>query len=85
MAVRPLTNTSSTELSRHARMRSSSVSSVPLAGSRVVKSVWGATSGVLFMSVQLSAEGKDGLSMMKVSLVGVKRRVVVCEKSFCFC
>ena len=53
IAVRSLTKTSSTELSRQARMRSGSVSSAPVVGLRVVKRVCGALSGLELTRVSL--------------------------------
>lgn len=81
MAVRSLTKTSSTELSRQARMRRGSVVSslAPVSsGLRVVKRVCGAVSGLELTRVLL---WKEGRVMVKVSVEGVKARVVVWEKS----
>jgi hypothetical protein len=81
MAVRSLMKTSSTELSRQARMRRGSVVSSPApvaSGLRVVKRVCGAVSGLELTRVLL---WKEGRAMVKVSVVGVKVRVVVWEKS----
>jgi hypothetical protein len=83
IAVRSLTKTSRTELSRQTRMRSASVSSTPVVGLRVVKRVCGALSGLVLIRSWLLVVGdwKDGRVMVKVSVVGVKERVVVWEKS----
>lgn len=83
MAVRSLTKTSSTELSRHMRIRRGSVSSAPVVGLTVVKRVCGALSGLVLMRVPSSAVGdrKEGRVMVKVSVFGVNESVVVLEKS----
>jgi hypothetical protein len=83
IAVRSLTKTSRTELSRQTRTRSASVSSAPVVGLRVVTRVCGALSGLVLMRDRLLVVGdwKEGRVMVKVSVVGVKERVVVWEKS----
>jgi hypothetical protein len=83
IAVRSLTKTSRTELSRQTRMRRASVSSVPVVGLRVVKRVCGALSGLVLIRswLLIVRDWKEGRVMAKVSVVGVKDRVVVWEKS----
>jgi hypothetical protein len=83
IAVRSLTKTSRTELSRQTRMWRASVSTAPVVGLRAVKRVCGALSGLVLMRSWLLVVGdwKEGRVMMKVSVVGVKERVVVWEKS----
>ena len=82
IAVRSLTKTSSTELSRQMRTRSGSVSSAPVMEWRVVKRVCGALSGLELTRVSL---WKEGRVMAKVSVAGVKVRVVVLVKSAVVC
>lgn len=59
-------------------MRSGSVSSAPVVGLRAVKRVCGALSGLELTRVSL---WKEGRVMVKVSVIGLKRRVVDWEKS----
>lgn len=62
-------------------MRRSSVSSAPVVGLRVVKRVCGARSGLELMRVVALEEWKEGRVRVRSSVVGVKVRVVVLEKS----
>ena len=62
-------------------MRRGSVSSAPVVGLRVVKRVCGALSGLELTRVVALEEWKEGRVRVRVSVVGVKVRVVVLEKS----
>jgi hypothetical protein len=53
--------------------------------SRVVKRVWGALSGAELMRVPLLEERKEGRVRVRVSVVGLKVRVVVLVKSGVVC
>lgn len=84
MAVLPLTKTSITELSRQAWICRGSICSCPAMPSLVMKSVCGAVSDLLLMSLSDSAAlrpGRAGRSIVNVSFAGEKVRVVECEKS----
>ena len=61
-------------------MRRGSVSSAPVVGLRDVKRVCGALSGLALMRV-VALELKEGRARVRVSVVGVKVRVVVLVKS----
>jgi hypothetical protein len=62
-------------------MRRGSVSSAPVVGLRIVKRVCGALSGLELIMVVVLLEGKEGRVRVRVSVVGVKVRVVVLVKS----
>jgi hypothetical protein len=66
-------------------MRRGSVSSALAVVLRLVKRVWGALSGAELMRVLLSEDRKEGRVMVKVSVVGLKMRVVLLVKSGAVC
>lgn len=80
MAVRPFTNTSSTELSRQTCICSCSSTYLPVASTEV-NSVCGANSEALLISSAHPSVEKEGRSIVNVSLAGENASVVVLVKS----